>query len=216
MFRRVKAPFLWVWGLFIFLPSAAGQVVVVNGLGHFHSWEEPTVGEIVLMNPSSDSLRVLIYRDSLWGPQHPLQVASEVLMPGQSRRSVAYTWLGRDSASQGTRLFVVSQPELPTPHATTGAFQVEVTTRYAVDLYRGRITDDLDVTWTADGVRVANLGGDFWAGTCYSLTGQTRGSLRIASGVLRPGDVRIWPVPEPADGVWLERVDGSIVASLKP
>ncbi|MEY2971671.1 MAG: hypothetical protein RL738_512 [Bacteroidota bacterium] len=84
MLRRVKAPFHWVWGLFILLPSAAGQVVVVNGLGHFHSWEAPTVGEIVLMNPSSDSLRVLIYRDSLWGPQHPCRSPAKFFCPAKA------------------------------------------------------------------------------------------------------------------------------------
>lgn len=216
MRQSFKTPFRWVWGLFTLIPPATGQVVVANGLGHFHPWETQASGEIVLMNPSDDSVRVLIYRDSLWGPQHPLLVASEVLMPGSSRRSIPYIWQGRDSASQGTRLYVVSQPERPPLATVSGTFHVAVTTRYAVDVYRGRVTDDLDVSWTSDGVRVANLGRDFWAGTCYSLNGRNRGPHRIASGVLRPGDVRIWPVPDPADGVWLERVDGSIVASSRP
>lgn len=205
------------WGLLFFcsLP-ALGQVVVVNGLGHFHPWDQPAKGSIALMNPTSDSLRVLVQTDSLWGPQHPLRIASEVRMPPQSRRSVPYEWLETDSSSQGLRIYLSTVNDAASPATPAGELRVRISTRYAVDLYRGRITDDLDVRWTAEGVHVHNRGRDFWAGACYPLEDQMRGTSRLASGVLRPGDERIWTVPADADGIWLERVDGYVVASPKP
>jgi hypothetical protein len=217
MMRPTGGPTAWRWVLLFLIQFQAGtaQVVVVNGLGHFHPWNRSAVGSIVLMNPTGDSLRVLIQTDSLWGPQHSIRLASEVLMPPQSRRSVPYEWLGTDSSSQGLRILLSTVAERIDP-GTSGEIRVLISTRYAVDLYRGRIADDLDVQWTPDGIRVHNLGVDFWAGSCYPLHGQSRGTPRLASGVLRPGDVRIWPVPEDADGIWLERVDGYIVASPKP
>jgi len=168
------------------------------------------------MNSTSDSLRVLVQTDSLWGPQHPLRIASEVRMPPQSRRSVPYEWLEPDSSSQGLRIYLSTVNDVASPDAPSGELRVRISTRYAVDLYRGRITDDLDVRWTAEGVHVHNRGRDFWAGSCYPLEGQMRGTARLASGILRPGDVRIWTVPSDADGIWLERVDGYVVASPKP
>lgn len=213
-----RGPIALRWALFFSLVSnmASAQVVVVNGLGHFHPWNHPATGSITLMNPTTDSLRVLVQTDSLWGPQHPLRIASEVRMPPKSRKSVPYEWLEMDSSSQGLRIYLSTVTDAASPPSPSGALHFRITTRYAVDLYRGRITDDLDVRWSNGGVHVHNIGQDFWAGSCYPLEGQTRGTSRLASGVLRPGDVRIWNVPDDADGIWLERVDGYVVASLKP
>jgi len=194
----------------------SAQVVVVNGLGHFHTWNEPAVGHIVLLNSSNDSLRVLVHTDSLWGVQHPLRIPSEVRMAPKERTSVPYEWFGTDSTSQGLRVFLSSIAEHPATESLDGMFRVKLSTRYAVDLYRGRITDDLKVIWHDGAVHVENSGSDFWAGVCYSLSGSTRGTRRIAGGVLRPGELRVWSVPDEAQGIWLERVDGAVVASLRP
>lgn len=206
----------WAFLFSILSQLASAQVVVVNGLGHFHPWDQPAVGKIVLMNPTDDSLRVIVQNDSLWGPQHPLRIASEVRMPPQSRKSLPYEWLEIDSSSQGVRIYLSTVTDAAPNPTTSGELRFHISTRYAVDLYRGRIADDLDVAWTPDGVRVHNRGRDFWAGSCYPLDGSMRGTSRLASGVLRPGDVRIWSVPTDADGIWLERVDGYVVASPKP
>lgn len=206
----------WALLFWTIVKYATAQVVVVNGLGHFHSWDQPAVGSIVLMNPTDDSLRVIVRNDSLWGPQHPLRIASEVRMPPQSRNSVSYEWLETDSSSQGIRIYLSTVTDAAPDASPSGELRFQISTRYAVDLYRGRITDDLEVAWTSGGVRVHNRGQDFWAGSCYPLDGQMRGTARLASGVLRPGDVRIWSVPADADGIWLERVDGYVVASPKP
>lgn len=218
MVALLRGPSTWCWVfLFTFYPKLAmAQVVVANGLGHFHPWNQPANGQIILVNPTQDSLRVLIHNDSLWGYQHLVQIASEVRMPPQSRRTVSYEWMGTDSSSQGTRLLISTVSDEAPQSIPDGHVKVQISTRYAVDLYRGRIADDLTVNWTSEGVRVQNHGSDFWAGTCYSLNGQNRGPARLASGVLRPGDVRIWSVPSNSDGIWLERVDGYVVASIKP
>ena len=168
------------------------------------------------MNPTDDSLRVIVQNDSLWGPRHPLRIASEVRMPPQSRKSLPYEWLEIDSSSQGVRIYLSTVTDAVPDPTSSGELRFHISTRYAVDLYRGRIADDLEVAWTPDGVRVHNRGRDFWAGSCYPLDGSMRGTSRLASGVLRPGDVRIWSVPAGADGIWLERVDGYVVASPKP
>ena len=208
--------FRWAFLFSILSQFASAQIVVVNGLGHFHPWDQPAVGSIVLMNPTDDSLRVIVQNDSLWGPQHPLRIASEVRMPPRSRKSLHYEWLEIDSSSQGVRIYLSTVTDAVPDPTSSGELRFHISTRYAVDLYRGRIADDLEVAWTPDGVRVHNRGRDFWAGSCYPLDGSMRGTSRLASGVLRPGDVRIWSVPAGADGIWLERVDGYVVASPKP
>lgn len=201
----------WTWSHLLL-----GQVVVVNGLGHFHLWNQPATGRITLMNTSDDSQRVLIQTDSLWGIQHPLRITSEVRMAPNSRQEVHYEWFGFDSTSQGMRIFLSTVAEKSPVAPSEGSVRLHIATRYAVDLYRGRIADHLELTWTEQGVRVHNRGGDFWAGACYPLNGTSRGGPRVASGILRPNEVRIWTVPSDANGVWLERVDGAVVASVRP
>lgn len=206
----------WVVLLGIWSQMLSAQVVVVNGLGHFHHWNQPAAGRIALMNSSDDSQRVLIQTDSLWGIQHPLRIASEVRMAPNSRQEVHYEWFGSDSSSQGTRIFLSTVAEKSPVAPSEGSVRLHIATRYAVDLYRGRIADHLELTWTEQCVRVHNRGGDFWAGSCYPLNGTSRGGPRVASGILRPNEVRIWTVPSDANGVWLERVDGAVVASVRP
>lgn len=195
--------------------SAQCQISITNGLSHFHSTLE-TTGVISIKNLTEHPSKVLIYQDSVFGIQHPVKIASEVWLEPFERRSVRYDWLSTDSSSQCRRVYI--EPYLDSATATNhpGHITLRISTRYAVDLYRGRIADDLEIHWTPDGVRVHNRGGDFWAGACYPMDGRIRGTPRLASGVLRPGDVRVWSVPTDADGIWLERVDGHVVASPKP
>ena len=108
--------FRWAFLFSILSQFASAQVVVVNGLGHFHPWDQPAMGSIVLMNPTDDSLRVIVQNDSLWGPRHPLRIASEVRMPPQSRKSLPYEWMEIDSSSQGVRIYLSTVTDAaPTP-----------------------------------------------------------------------------------------------------
>lgn len=195
---------------------AHGQVVVRNGLSHFHSLGAPASGVIELFNSSSEPVTALIRTDSLWGPQRSIQIPSEVALSGGARIAVPYVWPEADSSSQGTRIFLTTLPKRDSLIPLTGTVRIKVSTRYAVDLYRGPIGDAVDVFWRGDSVTVTNASTDFWAGTCFTLTGMERGTQRIASGVLRPGDRRTWVVPPGSDGVWLENVRGQVAASLKP
>lgn len=193
-----------------------GQVVVRNGLSHFHSLGTPAIGAIELFNSSSEPVVAQLKTDSLWGPQRSIQIPSEVALAGGARISVPYVWPEADSSSQATRIFLTTLPKNDSPTVVAGTVRIKVSTRYAVDLYRGPIGDAVDVAWHGDSVTVSNSSLNFWAGTCYTLKGMERGTQRISSGVLRPGDRRTWIVPPEAEGVWLENVRGQVAASLKP
>lgn len=196
--------------------GAAGQVVVRNGLSHFHPLGLPATGVIELYNSSTETVTAVLSVDSLWGPQRSVQLPSEVALQGRERKTIRYVWPDADSSSQGTRIYLTTVPKADTVHQVVGTMRINVTTRYAVDLYRGPIGDAVSLSWNGDSVTVTNASLDFWAGTCYSLHGLERGTHRIASGVLRPGDRRTWVVPPNSDGVWLENVRGQVAASLKP
>ncbi|MEY4968709.1 MAG: hypothetical protein RLZZ261_480 [Bacteroidota bacterium] len=196
--------------------GAAGQVVVRNGLSHFHPLGLPATGVIELYNSSTETVTAVLSVDSLWGPQRSVQLPSEVALQGKERKTIRYVWPDADSSSQGTRIYLTTVPKADTVHQVVGTMRINVTTRYAVDLYRGPIGDAVSLSWNGDSVTVTNASPDFWAGTCYSLHGLERGTHRIASGVLRPGDRRTWVVPPNSDGVWLENVRGQVAASLKP
>ena len=192
------------------------QITITNGLSHFHSIAGESTGVISVKNLENKINKVLIYQDSIFGFQNPVRIPSEIWLAPFERVNVKYSWISSDSASQCRRLFIEPYQDSTSIINQPGQLNLKISTRYAVDLYRGRIADDLEVAWTPDGVRVHNRSRDFWAGSCYPLDGSMRGTSRLASGVLRPGDVRIWSVPAGADGIWLERVDGYVVASPKP
>ena len=194
---------------------AKSQITITNGLSHFHSNLE-SIGVISLKNLSTAPTKVIIYQDSIFGNQNFVKIPSEVWLEPLEKRSLSYSWQSNDSSSQCRRIFIEPISDSAEVSNQPGQLTLKISIRYAVDLYRGRIADDLEVAWTPDGVRVHNRSRDFWAGSCYPLDGSMRGTSRLASGVLRPGDVRIWSVPADADGIWLERVDGYVVASPRP
>ena len=65
---------------------AAGQVVVRNGLSHFHSLGTPAAGVIELYNSSTEPVTAVLSVDSLWGPQRSVQLPSEVAFQGKERK----------------------------------------------------------------------------------------------------------------------------------
>lgn len=204
-------------GAALFMPlRAGGQVVVTNGLSRFHLWNGDPTGHVALWNPTDVAQTVLVGKEALWGPQHPIQIASEVEVPPRTRMRLPYRWLEIDSSSQATRLYLSTQIPPQAEQPAPGQIHVHVSTRYAVDLYRGRVTDDLVLEWTPNGIHVTNAGSDFWAGMCFPVIQGDRAERSVASGMLRPGDSRTWTLPERSEGVWLERIDGLVVASLRP
>jgi len=195
---------------------AQGQVVVRNGLSHFHSLGESATGVIELYNASDQAVTALLSVDSLWGTQRSIQIPSEVALDAGERLEVPYIWPSADSSSQGTRIYVTAATSEDAPIQLAGSVRIRVSTRYAVDLYRGPIGDEVELRWHGDSVEVTNAGPNFWVGTCFTLQEHERGAQRIASGVLRPGDRRTWVLPPESDGVWLENVRGQVTASLRP
>ena len=196
--------------------TAWSQVVVTNGLSHFHRGSTQEAGHIVLWNPTQEHHTALLILDSLLGPINDLQIASEVPIPPETRVRVNYRWLSEDSSSQGVRIFVSTAAHAAAPEVQAGRVQVQLSTRYAVDLYRGQLCEELDLVWSDRGIRVTNQSKDFWAGSCYAIRNGERHGRRLAGGVLRPGDSRVWQLPEDSEGAWLENVDGVIVASRRP
>ena len=189
--------------------TAWSQVVVTNGLSHFHRGSTQEAGHI-------EHHTALLILDSLLGPINDLQIASEVPIPPETRVRVNYRWLSEDSSSQGVRIFVSTAAHAAAPEVQAGRVQVQLSTRYAVDLYRGQLCEELDLVWSDRGIRVTNQSKDFWAGSCYAIRNGERHGRRLAGGVLRPGDSRVWQLPEDSEGAWLENVDGVIVASRRP
>jgi hypothetical protein len=195
---------------------AQGQVVVRNGLSHFHTLGESATGVIELYNASDQPVTALLSVDSLWGTQRSIQIPSEVGLDAGERMAVPYNWPSADSSSQGTRIYVTTAAVEDALIEVAGTVRFKVSMRYAVDLYRGPIGDEVELTWLGDSVHVTNAGPNFWVGTCFTLQEHERGAQRIASGVLRPGDRRTWVLPPESDGVWLENVRGQVTASLRP
>ncbi len=196
--------------------TAWSQVVVTNGLSHFHRGFTQEAGHIELWNPTHEHHTALLILDSLLGPMNDLQIASEVSIPPETRVRVNYRWLSEDSSSQGVRIFVSTAAQASAPAVQAGRVQVQLSTRYAVDLYRGQLCEELDLVWSDRGIRVTNQSKDFWAGSCYAIRNGERHGRSLAGGVLRPGDSRVWQLPEDSEGAWLENVDGVIVASRRP
>jgi hypothetical protein len=208
---------LWAW-LFLSVGVSAGlraQVVVRNGLSHVHAWTSNPSGTIDLKNSSDQPVTAYVTADSLWGPQNALQIPSQVSLDANESRSVPYRWLNDDSVSQATRIYITT--DQPTLEASPKqALTLRISTRYAVDLYRGPVGTELDLEWVDGGVKVQNSSTSFWAGACYELRDFERFGNRLAGGVLRPGDHRIWRIPPGAQGVWIETSQGSVLASLRP
>ena len=197
--------------------SAWSQVVVTNGLSHFHRGPSQEGGYIELWNPTPERQTAILIRDSLLGPLNDLQIASEVPIPPEARVRVNYQWLREDSSSQGVRVFVsTAAHRAAAPEVQAGRILVKLSTRYAVDLYRGQLCEELDLLWSDRGIRVTNQSKDFWAGSCYAIRNGERHGRSLAGGVLRPGDSRVWQLPEDSEGAWLENVDGVVVASRRP
>lgn len=196
--------------------SAWSQVVVTNGLSHFHRGPSQEAGYIELWNPTLERQTAILLLDSLLGPMNDLQIASEVPIGPEARVRVNYQWLREDSSSQGVRIFVSTAAQAAAPEVQAGRVLVQISTRYAVDLYRGQLCEELDLKWTDLGIRVTNQSKDFWAGSCYAIRNGERHGRRLAGGVLRPGDSRVWQLPEDSEGAWLENVDGVIIASRRP
>ncbi|NQW41166.1 MAG: hypothetical protein HQ466_04275 [Cryomorphaceae bacterium] len=196
--------------------SAWSQVVVTNGLSHFQRGSSQEVGYIELWNPSQERHTALLILDSLLGPMNDLQIASEVPIPPETRVRVNYRWLSEDSSSQGVRIFVSTAAQAAAPEVQAGRVLVQISTRYAVDLYRGQLCEELDLVWSDRGIRVTNQSKDFWAGSCYAIRNGERYGRSLSGGVLRPGDSRVWQLPEDSEGAWLENTDGVIVASRRP
>ena len=196
--------------------SAWSQVVVTNGLSHFHRGSSQEAGHIELWNPTQERQTALLILDSLLGPMRDLQIASEVPIPPETRVRVNYRWLSEDSISQGVRIFVSTAAQAAMPEVQAGRVLVQISTRYAVDLYRGQLCEELDLVWSDGGIRVTNQSKNFWAGSCYAIRNGERYGRSLAGGVLRPGDSRVWQLPEDSEGAWLENADGIIVASRRP
>gem|GEM_PF-572175 len=196
--------------------SAWSQVVVTNGLSHFHRGPSQEGGYIELWNPTQERQTALLILDSLLGPMRDLQIASEVPIPPETRVRVNYRWLSEDIISQGVRIFVSTAALAAMPEVQAGRVLVQISTRYAVDLYRGQICEELDLVWSGRDIRVTNQSKDFWAGSCYAIRNGERHGRSLAGGVLRPGDSRVWQLPEDSEGAWLENADGVIVASRRP
>jgi hypothetical protein len=218
VFPSLPGPkFLWAW---IFLASVAppmtAQVMVRNGLSHIHAWNGQLSGSIELKNLSDHEVTAYLTSDSLWGVQHSIQIPSEVRFKAHESRSVPYQWLYSDSTSQATRIYVTTAhaPAESTDQRRT--LKVHISTRYAVDLYRGPMGSELALEWVPEGIRVQNPTALFWAGACFALRNRERSGPRLAGGVLRPGDVRIWPVPSEAEGVWIESAQGTVLAAVRP
>jgi hypothetical protein len=196
--------------------SAWSQVVVTNGLSHFHRGSSQEVGYIELWNPTQERQTALLIRESLLGPMNDLQIASEVPIAPEARVRVNYRWLSEDSSSQGVRIFVSTAAQAAVPEVQAGRVLVQISTRYAVDLYRGQLCEELDLVWSDRGICVTNQSKDFWAGSCYAIRNGERHGRSLAGGVLRPGDSRVWQLPEDSEGAWLENADGVVVASRRP
>jgi hypothetical protein len=196
--------------------SAWSQVVVTNGLSHFHRGSSQEAGHIELWNPTQERQTALLILDSLLGPMRDLQIASEVPIPPETRVRVNYRWLSEDSSSQGVRIFVSTAAQAAMPEVQAGRVLVQISTRYAVDLYRGQLCEELDLVWSDGGIRVTNQSKDFWAGSCYAIRNGERYGRSLAGGVLRPGDSRVWQLPADSEGAWLENADGVILASRRP
>ena len=196
--------------------SAWSQVVVTNGLSHFQRGSSQEVGYIELWNPTQERQTAVLILDSLLGPMNDLQIASEVPIAPEARVRVNYQWLREDSSSQGVRVFVSTAAQTAAPEVQAGRVVVQISTRYAVDLYRGQICEELDLVWSGRDIRVTNQSKDFWAGSCYAIRNGERHGRSLAGGVLRPGDSRVWQLPEDSEGAWLENADGVIVASRRP
>lgn len=192
------------------------QVMVRNGLSHIHAWNGLLTGSIELKNLSDHEVMAYLTTDSLWGVQHSIQIPSEVRFKAHESRSVPYQWLYSDSTSQATRIYVTTeQPPIDTADQNR-TLKVRVSTRYAVDLYRGPMGSELSLEWVPEGIRVQNPTTYFWAGACFALRDRERSGPRLAGGVLRPGDVRIWTVPQEAEGVWIESAQGTVLAAIRP
>jgi len=196
--------------------SAWSQVVVTNGLSHFQRGSSQEAGYIELWNPTPERQTAILILDSLLGPMNDLQIASEVPIPPEGRVRVNYQWLSEDSSSQGVRVFVSTAAQAAAPEVQAGRILVKLSTRYAVDLYRGQICEELDLLWSGRDIRVTNQSKDFWAGSCYAIRNGERHGRSLAGGVLRPGDSRVWQLPEDSEGAWLENADGVVVASRRP
>jgi hypothetical protein len=190
--------------------------VVTNGLSHFHRGSSQEAGYIELWNPTQERQTAILIRDSLLGPLNDLQIASEVPIAPEARVRVTYQWLREDSSSQGVRVFVSTAAQTAAPEVQAGRVLVQISTRYAVDLYRGQICEELDLVWSGRDIRVTNQSKDFWAGSCYAIRNGERHGRSLAGGVLRPGDSRVWQLPADSEGAWLENADGVIVASRRP
>ena len=128
-----------------------------------------------------------------------------------------YQWLREDSSSQGVRVFVsTAAHRAAAPEVKAGQILVQLSTRYAVVLYRDQLCEEFDLLWSDRGIGVTNQSKDFWTGSCYAIRNGERHGGSLASGVLRPGDSRIWQLPEDSEGAWLENTDGVVVASRRP
>ena len=191
-------------------------LVCFKGPPGVRSWS-PTGSATLIADPTPERQTAILIRDSLLGPMNDLQIASEVPIPPEARVRVNYRWLREDSSSQGVRVFVsTAAHRAAAPEVQAGRILVKLSTRYAVDLYRGQLCEELDLLWSDRGIRVTNQSKDFWAGSCYAIRNGERHGRSLAGGVLRPGDSRVWQLPEDSEGAWLENVDGVIVASRRP
>ena len=220
MRRFMQGPgpnFIWAWLLWhAFAPNELyAQVVVRNGLSHVHPWYGNPTGTIDLKNSSDQTVTAYLTLDSLWGPQNELQIPSQVTLGPLESHSVTYRWLTEDSASQATRIYITTEQRAAEP-SSLQALTLRISTRYAVDLYRGPMGTDLELEWLPDGIRVQNPTTSLWAGTCYELRDFERYGRRLAGGVLRPGDHRVWRIPAEAQCVWIETPQGSVLASIRP
>lgn len=201
--------------LFIIKNPLNAQITVTNGLSHFLHPNE-TNGEIIIQNLSREPTTVLLYFDTKNQLDSTLKIPSELTLEVMERKVVQFQWQLDDTIISHYRIYVDPLVKSIPTKIESGKISVQIKSRYAVDLYRGKLTDELNVSWVTNGVRVENASMHFWVGSCYPLIGGSRGHSRIATGVLRPSDVRIWPISEDAQGIWMERVDGNVVASLRP
>ena len=109
--------------------SSWSQVVVTNGLSHFHRGPSQAGGYIELWNPTPERQTAILIRDSLLGPMNDLQIASEVHIPPKARVRMNYQWLREDSSSQGVRVFVsTAAHRAAAPEVQAGRILVQLST----------------------------------------------------------------------------------------